>query len=269
MGIDFKNVTINNATVNSIIISTWEQMRTSNVSLRVLQNVLHYNALIPRLTGKNQIASNCTPVLNDRIQLYGYIGEITIYDEGYVTFSYEHDSSKKKYSTRLDLFQGKFTRLCDDKDLRIYSVNDFLDIQAYKVIEHFIAQQIEVNRIGKEIKRTDYITEFEDKDAYDLYIREGQCTDLHLEIKRFFYSELSNLSEKQQQVISMLLENPDATQKELAARIGISGASLTEMKKRAFHCLQMSWNKKYPNENVPVQDISKYQKTNRKGPREL
>ena len=79
----------------------------------------------------------------------------------------------EKNTARLDLFQGKFTRLCDDKDLGIYSVNDFLDIQAYKVIEHFIAQQIEVNRISKEIKRTDYITEFEDKDAYDLYIREG------------------------------------------------------------------------------------------------
>ena len=67
----------------------------------------------------------------------------------------------------------------------------------------------------------------------------------------------------------MLLENPDATQKELAARIGISGASLTEMKKRAFHSFQVNWNKKYPNETVPVQDISKYQKTNKKGPREL
>ena len=128
----------------------------------------------------------------------------------------------------------------------------------------FIEQQIEVNRISAEVKRSDY-AELQEKDAYDIYIREGQCTDLHLEIKRFFYSEFDNLSEKQQQVISMLLENSNATQKELAARIGISEASLTELKKKAFNCLQMSWNKKYPNETVPVQDISKYQKKNQKG----
>ena len=87
------------------------------------------------------------------------------------------------------------------------------------------------------------------------------------EIRRFFFSEIKNLSDAQKSVIEPMLKGYD--QKEIARLIGKTPATVSETKQRAFHKLQLEWNRTHPNNSVPVIDISKYQKKHRDGKRDL
>ena len=58
-------------------------------------------------------------------------------------------------------------------------------------------------------------------------------------------------------------------QNEIARLIGKAPATVSESKQRAFHKLQLEWNRTHPNNSVSVIDISKYQKKHRDGKRDL
>ncbi|WP_026669314.1 helix-turn-helix transcriptional regulator [Butyrivibrio sp. AE3006] len=278
MSINVKGVTINQLT----------DLEQCQITLAEFAKSLHPVKL--KHIGCNQLQASCTKVLSDQLSVLDYSGTVTVYDEGYITYRFVNQKTKRRNSAVIDLFNGKMTfpNLSTQKEISMKSLlSDYGHMNSYDVVLMLLENRVENNissqQKSKEVVNNNYEffrrdngivkEEFEagyHKDYLTYIIEQAdqqEAKSTKQEIRRFFFSEIKNLSDAQKSVIKLMLEGYD--QKEIARLIGKVPASVSESKLRAFHKLQLEWNRTHPNNSVPVIDISKYQKKHRDGKRDL
>ena len=255
-------------TINGIIITKAQDL--SKVSFQSLtQSMKHVK---PRIQGYQNVKDSCSLLLNDVMVVDGINGEIRLYDEGYISFTFFNTRSRKYNYTVIDVFESqlRYKSVVPSETTKI-PVSAFITLPALEALKCIIGIRIEDNLISQQkSKEKKEIADFAiggkagvhtqmNANAYFLDFLtieiekeiEIKNENTRKEIKAFFNGFIETLTSGQKETI--IFKKEGYTLAEIAKMVSepASVSSIEERLQRSYHKMTTEWNRLHPDDKVP------------------